>query len=118
MLTARLMKYKWVDELGEVPHAVLPATGEAVELGDLEEGDLIEFPEGLEVVVDGESFPASLDTIRRAKDRRGIELVCRGQGLSGGKPFHTVYPCDDLEIELFQGKGYYALDNLLKMYGL
>ena len=116
-----LMIYEWHDELGELPCARLKATGELKSLDQLMQGDLIEFSGVREIFICGEVNPVvAIDTIRRAKDGVGIELVNRGQAGRNqqGEPFHTIYPLDIFEGPVTKYKGYPTLHKLLKRYGL
>jgi hypothetical protein len=143
--------YIWHEELGEPPRAKSKITGKIVELDQLPLGTLIEFPEfhidsyettefiggrllitekppvhvarTLEVVSEGGIWPNLyyLDTIRRAWDNIGIELVNRGQAGRNrvGTPYHTIKgPDDALDRFLTKGDGYRMADELLRKHGL
>ncbi len=123
--------YEWYDELGEPPRAKLKSTGEIVELRDIAQGAVIEFPvlkkgsfgcyeigTTREVVINGETRPTCyVETIRRAKDGIGIELINRGQARRNwqGNPIHTIEGLNDpLDKFLHNGDGYKILNELLQ----
>ena len=115
------MIYEWHDKLGELPCARLKATGELKNLDGLVEGNLIEFDGRKEIFIRGEVNPVcDIDTIKRAKDGIGIEMVNRGQAGRNqqGEPFYTLYPFGEWEGVLTNYRGYPTLNKLLKRYGL
>ncbi|MDP2749726.1 MAG: hypothetical protein Q8O89_02760 [Nanoarchaeota archaeon] len=135
--------YEWYEELGEPPKARLKETKKTFSLNKLSNGDLIEFPirreaskeermklgkyliqKGIskEIVIEGRIWPEHyVETIRRAEDNVGIELIIRAQAGQNweGNPVHTIHgPNDALDLCLFNGEGYKILNKLLEKYNL
>ncbi len=127
--------YMWCDELGEPPCAIQKISHKKVSLSEVPDCALMEFPimaEGsmgsykagtsFEIVINKQTWPSyDIDTIRRASNGVGIEMISRGQAGRNyeGAPFHIIDgPEDDLDKFLFKGKGYFELDRLLKEYGM
>lgn len=125
-----ISEYIWHSELGrgEVPRAIITATGNIIELNEIKPKTLMKFPscrgiqQTFEVVLLAETrLEYRVETCRRAQDGIGIELINRGQAGRNwqGIPGHTINgPNDVLDKFLTKGKGYQELDVLLKKYGM